>query len=64
MEIDVDGVPNDEIVPQKINTEEIEEINQQAVGEIEDKVYTNPQTGNRVVFDNILRQKKVDPMKM
>ena len=58
MEIDVDGVPNDEIVPQEFNTEEIEEINQQAVGEIEDKVYTNPQTGNNIVFDNISETKE------
>lgn len=59
MEIDVDAVPNDEVVPQEFNTEEIEEINQEAVGEIEkDKVYTNPQTGNRVVFDNISEAKE------
>ena len=59
MDIDLDGVPNDETVPQEFNTEEIEEINQEAIGKIEkDKVYTNPKTGNMTILDNISEAKE------
>ena len=59
MDIDLEGVPNDETVPQEFNTEEIEEMNQAAIGEIEkDKVYTNPKTGTRVILDNISEEKE------
>ncbi len=59
MDIDLEGVPNDEVVPQEFNTEEIEEINQEARGEIEkNQVYTNPKTGSKVIFDNISEEKE------
>tara|TARA_B100001094_G_scaffold294953_1_gene315937 strand:- start:349 stop:951 length:603 start_codon:yes stop_codon:yes gene_type:complete len=59
MDIDLEGVPNDEVVPQEFNTEEIEEMNQAAIGEIEkDQVYTNPKTGTRVILDNISEEKE------
>ena len=59
MDIDLEGVPNDEVVPQEFNTEEIEEINQEARGEIEkNQVYTNPKTGGKVIFDNISEEKE------
>ena len=59
MDIDLDGVPNYEVFPQEFNTEEIEEINKEAIGEIEkDRVYTNPKTGNMTILDNISEAKE------